>query len=301
MCGVMLSTDVSDAHAVAPHAVSPIDARAVPSASPACAPCTVTRDEPVPGMLAWRSELRSGTDPDRRSEAELTLNAEVSSTRRLPTAPPGYARQTIDVSETHVVDWHVSSSIRDANETEPGPMLVPCRVTLTEPVAAVLLLSAPLTVAASSSSGRTASTLPSRLPAVADTRRILPDPCAAEQSREVCDAQVVASQALRPSRPDGVWATSAMLAPSTLTCRPMDPGAARFDACASPSSPRSTLQPDEILPISASTVRPSCLLPASPRPARHASDVSELHIVASQAEPPARADALASDSPMPRP
>jgi hypothetical protein len=73
-----IRTDVSDSHAVAPHAVSPIDTRAVPSASPACTPCTVTHDEPVPGMLAWRSELRSGTDPDRRSEAELTLKAEVS-------------------------------------------------------------------------------------------------------------------------------------------------------------------------------------------------------------------------------
>ena len=297
----MLRTDVSDSHAVAPHAVSPIDTRAVPSASPACTPCTVTHDEPVPGMLAWRSELRSGTDPDRRSEAELTLKAEVSRTRRLPTAPPGYARQTIDESETHVVDWHVSSPIRDVDETEAGPMPVPCRVTLTEPVAAVLLLSAPLTVAAPSSPASTATMLPSRLPAVTDTRPILLDPCGAEQSAEVCDAQVVASQALRPNRPDGVWTTSAMLAPSTLTCRPIDPGAARFDACARPSSARSTLQPDETLPMSASTVSPSCLLPASPRPARHASNVSELHIVASQAVPPARADALASDSPMPRP
>ena len=103
-CGVMPRIDVSDSHAVAPHAVSPTDTHAVPPASPACTPCTVTHDEPEPGMLAWRSELRSGIDPDRRPVAELTLKAVVTSTRLLPTAPPWCARQTIDESETHVVD-----------------------------------------------------------------------------------------------------------------------------------------------------------------------------------------------------
>jgi hypothetical protein len=100
----MPHTDVSDSHTVAPHAVSPTDTRAVPPASPACAPCNVTRDEPVvPGTLAWRSELRSGIDPDRRPVAELTLMAVVSSTPLLPTAPPWYARQTTDDPDTHVV------------------------------------------------------------------------------------------------------------------------------------------------------------------------------------------------------
>jgi hypothetical protein len=195
----MLRTDVSDSHDVAPHAVSPIDAHAVPWASPACTPCIVTHDAPVPGTLAWRSELRSGTDPDRRPVAEPTLKAEVSSTRLLPTArPPGYARQTADESETQVVDWHALAprSVFCADETEASPMLVPCRVTLTEPVAAVLLGSAPLTVTAPSSPGSAATMLPSSLPADTDTRPLRPDPCEAEQSAEVCDAQAVASHAL---------------------------------------------------------------------------------------------------------
>jgi hypothetical protein len=145
-------------------------------------------------MLACRSELRSGIDPDRRPVAELTLKAVVSSTRRLPPAPPGYARQTTDESETHVVDSHVSSPVRDDDETEACPMLVPCRVTLAEPVAALLLWSAPLT--SPMSSGSTATMLPSTLPAVTDTRPFRLDPCEAEQSAEVPDAHVVASQAL---------------------------------------------------------------------------------------------------------
>jgi hypothetical protein len=88
VCGIMPRTDVSDSHTVAPHAVSPTDTHAVPPTSPAITPCTVTHDEPVPGMLARRSELRSGIDPDRRPVAELTLKAVVSSTPLLPTAPP---------------------------------------------------------------------------------------------------------------------------------------------------------------------------------------------------------------------
>ena len=73
-------------------------------------------------------------------------------------------------------------------------MLAPCRVTLTEPVAAPLLRSAPL--ATPMSSGSTATMLPNTVPAVTDTRPFRLDPCDAEQTVEVCDAQVVASQAL---------------------------------------------------------------------------------------------------------
>jgi hypothetical protein len=73
-------------------------------------------------------------------------------------------------------------------------MLAPCRVTLTEPVAGLLLWSAPLTTPMSS--GSTATTLLDTAPAVSDTRPFLLDPCDAEQSVEVCDVQVVASQAL---------------------------------------------------------------------------------------------------------
>ena len=126
--------------------------------------------------------------------AELTLSAVVSSTRRLPAAPLSCARHTIDESEAQAVDWHVSSPARDDAETEASPMLAPCRVTLTEPVAGMLLCSAPLTTP--TSSGSTATTLPDCVPAVTDTRPFLLEPCDAEQSVEVCDAQVVASQAL---------------------------------------------------------------------------------------------------------
>jgi hypothetical protein len=193
----------------------------------------------------------------------------------------------------------MSSPVRDDDETEASPMLVPCRVTLTDPVAALLLCSAPLT--APMSSGSTAKMLPSTVPAVTDMRPILLDPCEAEHSVEVCDAQAVASQALWPNRPDVVWAKSALLAPSTWTCSLIDPAATRFDSGARPSPTPSTVQPDETLPIIASVVRASSLLPASPCPARHASDVSELHAVPSQVVAPARADGLASDSPMPCP
>ena len=93
-----------------------------------------------------------------------------------------------------------------------------------------------------------------------------------------------------------------MLAPSTFTSSRIDPAATRFDSCARPSPTLSTVQPDETLPINPSVVRASCLLPASPCPARHTSSVSELHVVASQTvAAPARADGLASNCPMPCP
>ena len=189
-------TEVPDSHTVASHPVSPTDAHPVPLASPVSTPCTTTHAEPVPGVLVRTSELRSGTDTDRRPVTELTLRAVVSSTRPLPTVPLWYARQTIDESEAQVVDRHVSSPVRDDDEpeTEPSPMLAPCRVTLTEPVAGMLPWSAPLTTPVSS--GSNATMLPDRAPAGIDTRPFLLDPCDAEQSVEVCDAQVVASQAL---------------------------------------------------------------------------------------------------------
>ena len=178
-------------------------------------------------------------------------------------------------------------------------MLAPCRVTLTEPVAALLLGSAPLTTPVSS--GSTAQMLPSTAPAVTDTRPFLLDPCEAEQSVEVCDAQAVASQALWPNRPDVVWTKSALLAPSTWTCSGIDPAATRFASGARPSPTLSTVQPDETLPVIASVVKASSLLPASPCPVLHASDESELHVVPSQAVAPARTEGLASNSPTPCP
>ena len=123
--GALPRTDVSDSHSVPSHAVTPTDTRTVPPPSPACTPCIVTHDEPVPGWLARLSELRRGIDPDRRPVVELTLKAVVSSTRLLPTAPAAYARQTIDESEAHVVHRHVSSPVRDDDEIEASPMLVP--------------------------------------------------------------------------------------------------------------------------------------------------------------------------------
>ena len=100
----MLRTDVPDSHTVASHPVSPADTHTVPPATPACAPCTVTHDEPVPGMLVRSCELRSGIDHDSRPVAELTRKTVVSSTCRLPAGPLWYARHTIAESDAQVVD-----------------------------------------------------------------------------------------------------------------------------------------------------------------------------------------------------
>ena len=183
--GAMPRTDVPDSHTVASHPVSPTDTHAVPPDSPASAPCTASHADPVPGMLVRSTELRSGPDPDRRHVTELTLRAVVSSTCRLPTVPLWRARHTVDESEAQVVDSHVSSPVRDdaEPETEPSPMPAPCRVTLTEPVAGMLLWSTPLTTPMSS--GSTATMLPDSVPAVTDTRPFLLDPCDAEQSVEL--------------------------------------------------------------------------------------------------------------------
>ena len=85
-----------------------------------------------------------------------------------------------------------------------------------------------------------------------------------------------------------------MLAPSTATRSSIAPAAALFDSGPRLSPTLSAVQPDDTLPISPSVVRARCLLPASLCPARHTTNVSELHVVASQTEAPPSPDALAS-------
>jgi hypothetical protein len=92
-----------------------------------------------------------------------------------------------------------------------------------------------------------------------------------------------------------------MLAPSTITRSTIDPPAALFDSAATLSQTPSTDRQHEALPIINPAVSATCLLPPSLCPARHATVVSDLHVVASQTVAPATADGLPSTSPMPSP
>jgi hypothetical protein len=115
----------------------------------------------------------------------------------------------------------------------------------------------------------------------------------------VSDSQSETSEAVIPIRP----APDTPLAPITspTTVKLLDPDVGRFDSKARLSLTVSALKSDETLPAEASIDTTVRRLPPSPCAVRHTSDVSELHVVISQAVDPASADKLASNSPNPRP
>ena len=139
-------------------------------------------------------------------------------------------------------------------------MLVPCRVTLLDPVAAPFARRAVLIIRTSVE--KLDVMLPARIPTVSSRPRLAPTPCPAWLLTDVSELHVVRSHAVCNARILAVKEARPMLAPCTVTLIP--PVAAAFVRRVTLSAPRETEKLLDKLPPRAPLVTATNRLPITP-------------------------------------
>jgi hypothetical protein len=128
-------TDDSDHHSDASHAVSMTRMASVYVVSPKLVPCRVTLADPVPARFTRVVMLRLGSSIDHASVTVPARSPVVNIILCVPRTP-WLVRQRTDDSDHHSVDSHIVSMIRIASVYVVIPKLLPCTVTLADPVPA---------------------------------------------------------------------------------------------------------------------------------------------------------------------
>jgi hypothetical protein len=202
---------VSAAHHVDSLEVDPCATTAL-NASPMPEPYRVTVDAPVAAWLALLARLiRTWSIVIETVRLATAALQPVTATPTLPVEPPPTSDR-IDVSDTQADVQRSVYPVLPATEYTASPMLMPCMVTLTEPVAPMLAPATTLVVIGSIE--RAPLMLASLKPAVICTFLLPIPPRAVRQTRHVSDCQLVPSQAVSwPSRPLAVKLATPMLAP----------------------------------------------------------------------------------------
>ena len=111
-------------------------------------------------------------------------------------------RQRIDESEPHQDRSHRVCPVPPYAVYVARPMLAPCTVTLTDPVAALLTLR--MTLSMPASKDNTALTLPYLAPALIPTCRLPITPCPTWHRIDVSASHVVRSHAVLPTLVEAV-------------------------------------------------------------------------------------------------
>ncbi len=209
--------------------------------------------------------------------------------KRLDRIAPPLALSDAAVSDTHVVPSHTVPPTDTASECRARPALLPITVTLTDPVAAKLILLAEL--ATGPSADIAAVTVPTRPPILADTRTLVCAMLLALQTTDVSASHVVKSHTVQPCRTPALMPNRPCPAPCiVIRAEPVPAVFAPLVAltpCVATDSPLVSV-PD--LPPAVSTVRP--LLSLVDPAARHAIAVSDSHVDRSHAVATPRALAL---------
>ena len=106
-------TDVSDCHRDTCEAVGPKRpvTAGVYTEAPSFEPITVTLEVPVPATFACLRELSCVTSTENTFVVLETLTPTVIYVRSDDITSPGPARQPMDVSAVHKVDWHALCGI----------------------------------------------------------------------------------------------------------------------------------------------------------------------------------------------
>ena len=167
---------------------------------PACPkfpPLKLNVTDPVLAALAMRTLEREPRSYEYASDTVPDSTPDVIMIRRVPPTP-ALTLQTTQLSDTHTLASHDDAPTRPAVLPSKAPNLDPYTVTLADPVAARLDGRDTLTAGASYDAAKL--TLPTRMIAVMDTRRLWPIPLLPLQSTELSDTHVLASHALTPRR-----------------------------------------------------------------------------------------------------
>ena len=174
------------------------------------------------------------------------------------------------------------------------PMPAPCTVIDADPEPA--RFPRRITLNPAPSTDHPCVTLPPLSPAVITTRRVDPAPCPTRHLTDVSDSQSVPSHPVFPTRALTVCLTTPRLDPCTVI--ELDPVPARFCRRITLTPPTSSDHPCVTLPPRPPAVITTRRLPLAPYPARHLTDVSDSHPVASHPVFPTRPRAVYATSPM---
>ena len=188
----------------------------------------------------------------------------------------------VDVSEAHTLISHALPPTLPIHDPAARPIPVPATVMLADPVAARFVprteLDPPL------SADTALVVLPCRSPAVIRTALVPPSPCPIWHRTDVSDSQPLLSQALQPVRPDADHPAPPIPAPATVMLT--DPVAAWFAMCSPLACVESADMASVALPSRSPTVKAASLVPISPCPIWHRTDVSDSHTLLSHALSP---------------
>ena len=138
-CPTLHLTDVSDTHSVASHPVCPPRARPVYATVPILVPCTVTDTPPLATVLIPCTSLSPATSVDHACVTLPPDRCPAVTTARLDPCTPCPTLHLTDVSDTHSVASHPVCPPRARPVYATVPILVPCTVTDTPPLATVLI------------------------------------------------------------------------------------------------------------------------------------------------------------------
>ena len=201
---------------------------------------------------------------------------DVTTVRRLAPDPPPPRHRTL-VSDCHEDTSQELLPSLPASLAVRSPMLDPCSVTLKPPVLAWFAIRITLTFSVSTLSALV--TLPTRRPAVADIRLLPAAPCPPWHRNEVSDSHVVLSHADCPARNDPLRSAHPIPAPHTVTLLP--PVAPIFVLSTTLPTPKSAEYASVTLAARLPVLTCIRLLPATPCPTWHRTDVSPSHAVCS--------------------
>lgn len=249
-CAVLHRIVVSACHAVRSVGETPIFNDCVKSRNPMLAPCIVTLTEPVVAEFVRESELIYCESAENSCDTLPARPPTVSINFRL-LATMLAAWHRIEVSESHADRSQALAPTLPDAVVESIPMLVPCKVTLDEPEAALFVRFTMLTTFKSTDIDRL--TEPMRVPVVRLIRLLPIASDAAWHRNEVSEPQAVRSQLVTPTLSDCEYEKIPLLAPSTVKLKDPDDAQLCLKERLKPRS--SALYAADMLPLFLPTVK----------------------------------------------
>ena len=275
------AAEVSDTHHVRSQALPPVRAPTHDELSPRPSPCTVTLAPPVPPALD-RVPLLSAADPAECTPVALPVSRPtVCDSLMLPSTDDCPARQVTHVSASHHVPSHDDGCRRTAALSPVSPSPAPYTVITSDPVALALLDCTPL--ALDRPAEKSPVVLPARIPPVNASLALPLLPSVASDCTALSDTHAVSPHLVAPVLAADDNSPTPMPEPPTVKLT--DPVAAPFASTVMLNLAASPDTAPVTLPRIKPAVTRSFLLPITPHAERHCSDVSDTHLLDSQAVP----------------
>ena len=285
--------DVSDSQDVRSQAVDPNLVENVSPASPSPDPCKVTLADPEDPLFSLVNTLTIATSIDMDTLMLPTRDAALIKTRRLPITPdPAWHR--IDVSDSHTDRSQPVWPRRIDPVYGERPNASPCRDILADPEEPAFPRL--VTLAAATSKESKVDALPTRRPTLKLKSRLPAAPDPTLHVTDVSDTHALCSHVVRPDRADALY--DAWPTPDPYTITLTEPLESTFPCRNALKLPKSTDNSPETLRTRAATLTDASKVPNTPEPAWHLTEVSDPHVVTTQAVRDTLADPLYVARPM---